>query len=148
MKIKKAKPGDFKSIFRLITELAEFEKLNPPDKKAKKRLYKDAFGKKPVYNVITASEGKQTIGYAFYFYTYSSFLARKTLYLEDIYITKSKRKSGAGKLLFNRLVKTAKKQKCGRMEWCVLDWNKNAIDFYDRLGAKPLKDWIYYRLEL
>ncbi len=91
---------------------------------------------------------KEITGYAFYFFSYSSFLARKTLYLEDIFITESKRRLGIGKLFFRELIKIAKKEKCGRMEWCVLDWNTKAIDFYNKLGAKPLNDWIYYRLKL
>lgn len=148
LKIRKAKKSDFEDVFRLITELADFEKLTPPDAKAKHRLFKDAFGKKPAYKMLVALHNKQIAGYAFYFYSYSSFLARKTLYLEDIFITENKRSLGIGKLFMAELVKTAEKEKCGRMEWCVLDWNKNAINFYDKLGAKPLNEWIYYRLKV
>ena len=148
IKIRKAKKTDFKRIIRLIKELAEFEKLDPPDRKAEDRLLKDAFGKNPAFKVIVALHDKEIAGYAFYFFSYSSFLARKTLYLEDIFITESKRRLGIGKLFFKELIKIAKKEKCGRMEWCVLDWNKNAIDFYNKLGAKPLDNWIYYRLKL
>jgi len=148
VKIRKAKKKDFDSVINLIIELAKFEKLEPPKDKAIKRLYKDAFGKKPAFRILVAQTEKEIIGYGFYFFTYSSFLARKTLYLEDIFITESKRNLGVGKFFLNELVKIAKKQKCGRMEWCVLDWNKNAIDFYDKFGAKPLKDWIYYRMVL
>jgi GNAT superfamily N-acetyltransferase len=147
VKIRKAKKNDFKKVFKLINELADFEKLTPPDKKAKKRLFKGAFGKKPVFKMLVAEHNKEITGYAIYFFTYSSFLAKKTLYLEDIFITESKRNLGIGKLFFNELVKISKKEKCGRMEWCVLDWNKNAIEFYNKLGAKPLNDWIYYRLK-
>ena len=146
--IRKAKKTDFDKIAVLISELANFEKLDPPEKKAEKRLFKDAFGKKPSFRVLVAVHEKEIAGYAFYFFSYSSFLARKTLYLEDIFITETKRKLGIGKLFFNKLNKIAKKEKCGRMEWCVLDWNKKAIDFYNKLGAKPLNDWIYYRLRL
>ena len=130
----------------LIDELAKYEKLLPPDDKSKKRLIKDAFGKKPAFKVLLAKIKDEAIGYAFYFYTYSSFLAKKTLYLEDIFISEKHRKLGAGKLLMDELIKTAKKNKCGRMEWCVLDWNTNAINFYDKLGAKQLKEWLYYRI--
>jgi GNAT superfamily N-acetyltransferase len=148
IRIRKAKKADFKDIIRLINELAKFEKLVPPNKKAEKRLFRDAFGKNPAFSVLVAVHNKEIAGYAFYFFSYSSFLARKTLYLEDIFITESKRRFGIGKLFFRELVKKAKKEKCGRMEWCVLDWNKNAIEFYNKLGAKPLDDWIYYRLKL
>lgn len=148
IKIRKAKKTDFKSIVKLITELADFEKLTPPDKKAQKRLLKDAFGKNPVFKMLVAECDGVISGYAFYFFSYSSFLAKKTLYLEDIFITESKRNLGIGKLFFNKLVDIAEKKNCGRMEWCVLDWNKNAIDFYNKLGAKPLNEWIYYRLQI
>lgn len=148
IKIRKAKKEDFAVIVKLITELADFEKLTPPDKKAQKRLFNDAFGKNPVFKMLVAEADGVISGYAFYFYSYSSFLAKKTLYLEDIFITESKRKLGIGQLFMQKLIKTAEKENCGRMEWCVLDWNKNAIDFYNRLGAKPLTEWIYYRLKL
>jgi GNAT superfamily N-acetyltransferase len=148
IKIRKAIEKDFKQILKLITELADFENISPPDKKAEKRLSKDAFGKKPVFKILVALADKEIAGYAFYFYSYSSFLAKKTLYLEDIFITESKRNLGIGKLFFNMLLDIAGKQNCGRMEWCVLDWNKNAIEFYNKLGAKPLNEWIYYRLKV
>jgi GNAT superfamily N-acetyltransferase len=148
IKVRKAKKRDFSKVLGLVTELANYEKLPPPNKKAEKRLYKDAFGKKPVFKILVAQAEKDIIGYAFYFFSYSSFLARKTLYLEDIFISESKRNLGAGKLFFAELLRISKKQKCGRIEWAVLDWNKNAIAFYDKLGAKPLNDWIYYRMVL
>ena len=146
IKIRKARKTDFKKVFSLIKELASFEKLQPPDAKAEKRLFKDAFGRNPAYKMLVAEDGKDIIGYAFYFYSYSSFLAKKTLYLEDIFITESKRSRGIGKMFFSELAKIARKENCGRMEWCVLDWNKNAIEFYNKLGAKPLSEWLYYRL--
>ncbi len=146
IKVHKAKKSDSKEILMLIDELAEFEKLTPPDSKAKKRLINDAFGKKPLYYVLLAKDGDKPVGYAFYFFTYSSFRARKTLYLEDIFISESFRKLGIGKILFEELIKIAKRNKCGRMEWCVLDWNVKAINFYDKLGAKQLKEWLYYRM--
>ena len=129
-----------------LVHFAKYEKLLPPDDMAKKRLIRNAFGKKPAFKVLLAKIKDEAIGYAFYFYTYSSFLAKKTLYLEDIFISEKHRKLGAGKLLMDELIKTAKKNKCGRMEWCVLDWNTNAINFYDKLGAKQLKEWLYYRI--
>lgn len=146
MKIRKAKKKDSKKILDLIKELARFEKLDPPTNEACKRLIKNAFSKRPFYSVIVAEDGKEIVAYAFYFFTYSSFLARRTLYLEDIFVTEEKRRSGVGKLMFDKLIKIAKKQKCGRMEWCVLDWNQKAIDFYNKLGANPLGNWIYYRM--
>ncbi|MCX7878699.1 MAG: GNAT family N-acetyltransferase [Ignavibacteria bacterium] len=148
IKIRKAKKRDFEEIFKLICELAEYEKLTPPDVKAKERLYKDAFGKKPLYYILVSEFRGRITGYVFYFFTYSSFLARKTLYLEDIYISQKQRKKGTGRLFMDELIRIARKEKCGRMEWCVLNWNKDAISFYNKLGAEPLNEWIYYRLIL
>jgi GNAT superfamily N-acetyltransferase len=144
----RAKKSDFGDIIRLINELAHFEQLNPPNKAAKSRLIRDAFGKNPKFSVLLAKSGKKIVAYAFYFFTYSSFLAKQTLYLEDIFVNEHYRELGIGKMLFYKLKSIAKNKKCGRMEWCVLNWNKNAIDFYDKLGAKPLNQWIYYRLNL
>ncbi len=146
IKIFKASRNDFKDILKLINELAMFEKLEPPDTKAQKRLLKDAFGKRPKFRVLLAKTKDETVGYAFYFYTYSSFLARETLYLEDIFISENYRRYGIGKMLMDELLKIAKKNKCGRMEWVVLDWNTNAINFYEKLGAAHLKDWLTYRI--
>jgi GNAT superfamily N-acetyltransferase len=145
IKIRKAKETDWNDIFELVVELARFEKLPQPDAGSWRRLKKDAFGKKPLFDILVAQKGREIVGYAFYFFTYSSFLAKKTLYLEDIFISENMRRSGVGKLFFKELIRISKKEKCGRMEWCVLDWNKKAINFYNKLGAKPLNDWIYYR---
>lgn len=146
IKIKKAKKDDKSSILTLINELADFEKLTPPDKKSQKRILKDAFGKNPLFYILIAKETEKAVGYAFYFFTYSSFLAKKTLYLEDVFISQDYRSKGIGKMFMNKLKEIAQKNNCGRMEWCVLDWNKNAIDFYEHLGAKHLKEWLYYRI--
>jgi GNAT superfamily N-acetyltransferase len=145
IKIRKVIKKDSKDVIRLINELAEFEKLDPPDKTAVKNLIKDIYSKNSPIKVLVAEYGKELIGYAFYFYTYSTFLAKKTLYLEDIYISNKYRSKGFGKIFFNELVKAANKNKCGRMEWHVLDWNVNAIKFYEKLGAKELKEWKYFR---
>jgi GNAT superfamily N-acetyltransferase len=148
IKIRKAKKSDSKEIIRLIIELARFEKLKPPSPAAQKNLIRDAFSSKPPFEIFLAFDGDKAVGYAFYFYTYSTFLAKPTLYLEDIYINDKYRGSGIGKKLMEKLFSTAKAKKCGRMEWIVLDWNKNAINFYDRLGAKEMKEWKYYRMTL
>lgn len=145
IKIRKAKRSDSKAIFKLITELADFEKLTPPGKAESGRLLKDAFSKKPLFRIILAETDHKVIGYAFYFFTYSSFLAKRTLYLEDIFITEEFRSKGIGKLFFRKLIDISRKNKCGRMEWVVLDWNVNAIKFYENLGASELKEWKTFR---
>ncbi len=148
IKIRKARRSDSKAILKLISELAEFEKLNPPDRSANKRLMKEAFSKNPSFRILVAETKKEVIGYAFYFFTYSSFLARKTLYLEDIFVSDKYRNKGVGKLIFKRLIRLAEKSDCGRMEWVVLGWNINAIKFYEKLGAEELNEWKTYRLLL
>ncbi len=148
IKIRKAKRSDSAAILGLVIELARFEKLSPPDDSSQRRLIKDAFAKNPPFRILIAEVNKTITGYAFYFFSYSSFKARKTLYLEDIFITESFRKKGIGKKFFDELVNIAIKNKCRRMEWVVLDWNINAIKFYDKLGAKELKEWKGYRLNL
>ena len=143
--IRRATRKDSNGFLKLLVDLADFEHLEPPSSEAKKRILKDVFSKK--VNLFIASKGGVAIGYALYFYTYSSFLARPTLYLEDIFVAQDSRRRGIGKQLFLKCVREAIKQGCGRMEWSVLTWNRNAIKFYEYLGAKRLKEWYYYRLD-
>lgn len=144
--INKVSKSNFENFFELILELAKYEKLTPPEKKAKARLKKDVLSKKNSVESYLVYYNKQPVGYAILFYTYSSFLALPTLYLEDIFILEEYRKKGVGQEMFDFCKKLAKKKDCGRMEWAVLDWNTPAIKFYEKNKAKPLKDWIYYRL--
>ncbi len=144
--VRKATKTDSKSIVDLIVGLARFERLNPPDAKARARLYRDIFDKKLV-NVFVATDGERLVGYALYFYTYSSFLARPTLFLEDIFVSEDARQEGVGKGLFMRCAKEAVRRGCGRMEWQVLTWNRKAIGFYQKLGAKRLDEYRQFRLE-
>jgi GNAT superfamily N-acetyltransferase len=148
IKIRKAKKADSKKIIELICELANFEKLPPPDENARKRLINHAFGRNPLFFILVAEVEGILAGYAFYFYMYSSFLAKKTLYLEDIFITKAQRNKGLGKKFMDELIRIAKTNKCGRIEWAVLDWNKNAIKFYEKFGVRELSEWKYYRISL
>ncbi|HMQ68808.1 MAG TPA: GNAT family N-acetyltransferase [Ignavibacteria bacterium] len=148
IKIRKAKKKDSKKILKLIKELAIFEKLDFPDKNAAKRLIKDAFSKDPLFQLLAIEFENQIAGYVIYYYTYSSFLAKRSLYLEDIFISEDFRGKGIGRSVFKKLIKIAKKNECGRIEWIVLDWNQNAINFYDNLGARHLHDWKTYRISL
>ncbi len=140
--------SDADSILRLIRELAAFEKLDLPDADAEYRLLDDAFSQNPSFKILVADTGSEVVGYAIYFFTYSSFLAKKTLYLEDIFVTELFRARGIGKLFFNEIKRIAEQNGCGRMEWMVLNWNKNAINFYDNIGAKQMKGWQLYRLDI
>jgi GNAT superfamily N-acetyltransferase len=144
--VRRATRADAKAIVELVIALSKFERLDPPDPEAKARLVKDVFDRK-LANVFVAKVGKRLVGYALYFYAYSSFLARPTLYLEDIFVHEESRRTGVGKTLFMRCVKEANRHGCGRMEWAVLTWNSKAMSFYERLGAKKLGDQQIYRLE-
>jgi GNAT superfamily N-acetyltransferase len=143
--VRRATPKDGPAFLELLVELARFEHLEPPNVEAKSRIVQDIFKKKRA-RLFVASSGKKYVGYALYFYTYSSFLAAPTLYLEDIFILEKFRRQGIGLALFIRCVREAVKEGCGRMEWSVLTWNKNAIEFYDKLGARRLDEWYAYRL--
>lgn len=144
--IRKGKTRDSRAIIRLLVGLADFEHLEPPDAEARRRIIQDIFSKKLAHLFLAYSE-KVPIGYALYFYTYSSFLARPTFYLEDIFVSKDYRHRGVGKQLFLRCAAEAYRNKCGRFEFSVLTWNKNAIKFYGKLGAKRLDQWYYYRID-
>lgn len=103
--------------------------------------------KKNQASVVIAEVGGKPIGFMLYFYTYSTFLGRANLYLEDIYIDELYRHQGYGKLMFKTLAQIAVEKGCHRIDWVCLDWNKKSIEFYENLGAKPLSDWITFRLE-
>jgi len=145
MKIRPFRKGDAKDFVGLVRALADYEKLKPPSAAASKRLVADIGGRIRV--LLCEVEGKK-VAYAIYLFTYSSFLARPTLYLEDLFVLPDYRRHGIGRKFFDVLLREARRLKCGRMEWTVLDWNKPAINFYDKLGARPLHEWITYRLVL
>jgi GNAT superfamily N-acetyltransferase len=144
--IRAAKREDVPILFTLIEALADYEKLPRPAPEARERLIRDGFGNRPRYEALLAEIHGQPAGYAFFFETYSSFLAQPTLYLEDIFVIPEARGKGAGKALFEFCVSEAVRRDCGRMEWAVLDWNKPAIEFYRRYGAHYLREWCLFRL--
>jgi len=144
--IRRGKRSDAKAFLQLVDALAHFEKLTPPDAGTRRRLLEDVFVRKRL-GLFVAAQGEEVLGYALYFYSYSSFLGRPTFYLEDIFVLGEHRGTGVGSSLFRRCLEEAETQGCGRMEWAVLDWNRKAIGFYERLGARRLEEWHYYRLE-
>jgi len=145
--IRKATASDADLLISLILGLAEFEKLEPPDKAAQQRLVADAFGPHPRFEVFLAEVDTKAAGYAFTFETYSTFLALPTLYLEDLFVLPEFRGKRVGYALMLFLAREAVKRGCGRMEWTVLDWNRHAIEFYNRLGGQHLEEWYYYRFD-
>ena len=130
----------------LIDALADYEKLDRPTPEARERLLRDGFGERPFFQPYIAELDGRPVAYAMTFLTYSSFLALPTLYLEDLFVLPEARGRGAGKALFRFLAAEAVRHGCGRMEWAVLDWNQPAIDFYERLGARRMREWYPYRL--
>ena len=144
--VRKATSEDAPAILSLVDALADYEKLTPPSPDAKQRLIRDMTAERPRFDAYLAEVEGRVAGYAFVFETYSSFLAMPTLYLEDLFILPEFRSRKAGYALFTAMVKEAHLRGCGRMEWCVLDWNQLAIDFYKRFDATHLKEWHVYRL--
>lgn len=145
--IRPARPEDAGALLDLIDALADYEKMERPDQAARDRLTRDIFGPSPRIEVLLAVDGARVVGYALFLETYSSFLARPTLYLEDIFVHPDQRGRRIGLALMRRLAALALERDCGRMEWVVLKWNTPAIDFYDRLGAVPMNEWETYRLD-
>jgi len=139
--------ADLPAVLDLIDGLADYEKLPRPDAAARDRLAADAFADPPRFHVLVADARGTLIGYAFYFYTYSTFLARPTLYLEDIFVLPEWRGQRAGIALFRACTRAAVERGCGRMDWQVLTWNQPSIDFYKRLGARQMDDWYSFRLD-
>jgi GNAT superfamily N-acetyltransferase len=146
--LRRAERADADALLRLITALAEFENLPPPDAEAQARLIEHGFGERPKFEAWLAEcDGAfGPVGYAFIFETYSTFLARPTLYLEDLFVLPDFRGRGVGSALLRHCVRLAEARGCGRMEWTCLDWNTRAQAVYEKLGAKKMAEWYLYRL--
>jgi len=144
--VRKARPEDAPTLLSLVDALAAYEKLPAPDDTAKSRLINDMFGERPRIEAYIGEWGGRGVGYAFVFETYSSFLALPSLYLEDLFVLPEFRSRKVGYALFLAMVAEASRRGCGRMEWAVLDWNQLAIDFYNRTGARHMKEWHLYRI--
>jgi len=144
--VRRAAAADGDTLLALVRALAEYERLAPPDAEACARLLSDGFGPQPRFEAYLAEVDGQPAGYAIVFETYSSFLARPTLYLEDLFVLPEARRRGAGTALMRFLAAEALARGCGRMEWVVLDWNELAQGVYRRLGAEMLPDWRLCRL--
>ncbi len=143
------RPGtrrDISLIVRLIRGLAEYERLAHEVEATAARVRRHGFGRRRYFETLICERDGRAVGFALYFFTYSTFLACPSLYLEDLFVVPDERGRGSGKALLAALARIAKQRGCGRMEWAVLDWNAPAIRFYESLGAKLRKDWILTRL--
>lgn len=144
--IRRGTERDVPTILKLIRGLAEYERLAHEMEATPARVRAHGFGRRRYFETIICRRGGKPVGFALYFFTYSTFLARPTLYLEDLFVLPEDRGIGAGKALLRALARIAVRRGCGRLEWAVLDWNRPAIGFYKRLGAKLRRQWILTRL--
>lgn len=133
-------------LHELILGLADYERLKDQVTSTPEMLKRQIVEERRAH-VLFATVDDVPIGFALYFYNFSTFVGKKGLYLEDLFILPEHRKQGYGKALFLELVAIAKREHCGRMEWTVLDWNAPSIAFYKAMGAKPMDDWTIFRLD-
>jgi GNAT superfamily N-acetyltransferase len=144
--IRPATVADVPVILELIRALATYERAPNEVTATEEQLVDVLFGEKPVAEVLLAFEKQTPVGFAVFFYNFSTWLGRLGLYLEDLFVRPEHRGKGYGRALLVQLAKIARDRGCGRMEWAVLDWNEPAIQFYRKLGAKPLDEWTVFRL--
>ena len=144
--IRKAVPEDVPAILTLIKELSVYEKLADEVRATEENLRETIFSPDSHVMVYLAEYENELAGYSISFRNFSTFVGRAGIYLEDIYVRPVFRGKGIGKKLLLKIIEMAKENNYGRVEWCVLDWNKPAIDFYKKLGAEPMEDWTIFRL--
>lgn len=145
--IRDAIASDTQTILDFIIELAVYEKEPDAVKTNVAETREKIFGENSSVRALICEEDGKAIGHAIYFYNYSTWLGKYGIYLEDLYVTESKRGLGAGKKMLKHLANKALKEDCGRFEWSCLDWNTPSRDFYESIGAKSQDEWIGYRLE-
>lgn len=146
-RVRPGRPDDVAFVLAGIRALAEFEKLAHLFRGSEAELASHLFGDRPSCELLVGELDGERRGYALFFTTYSTFLTRPGLFLEDLFVLEDARGRGLGKALLVELARVAVSRGCGRLEWSVLDWNARAIAFYDSLGARPVPGWIPYRLD-
>jgi GNAT superfamily N-acetyltransferase len=146
IQLRSAERGDVSVIAELIRGLARYEKLEDQVEMTEELLATALFGDRPYAEVVLAEDGGRPVGFALFFHNFSTFLGRPGIYLEDLFVLPEHRGSGIGRMLLAHLARLAVERGCGRLEWAVLDWNRDAIGFYERLGARPNSEWTVYRL--
>lgn len=146
MTIRQATPDDIDAIYDLIIGIANYEKMLDDVEMTKDVLYESLFVHHHA-EVILAVDEHKAIGFALYFYSFSTFIGRANLYLEDLFVDEGYRGKGVGKKLFKELASIALKKQCQRIDWTCLNWNQSAIDFYENIGAKKMDEWLLFRLE-
>lgn len=146
LSVRRAHKGDEELILSLLTELADYEKLLDKFKITKEVIAHDYLCEPPLLNCDLAYEGSAPVGVCTWYWTYSSFAARRGIHLEDLFVRPAFRGKGYGKMLLAHLARRAVDGGGGHVEWEVLDWNKPSIDFYESLGATRIQNWLVYRL--
>jgi GNAT superfamily N-acetyltransferase len=145
--IRPGERADVPLIAELIRGLARFEKMEDQVTMTEERLAANLFGERRYAETLIAEQDdSQPVGFALFFHNFSTFLGQPGIYLEDLFVLPEHRGRGIGRALLKELARLAVERRCGRLEWAVLDWNRDAIGFYERLGARPNSEWTVYRL--
>ena len=148
LSIRPARLGDEHALFGMIRQLARYERLETAVTGSAEALGEHLFGERPVIEALLAIEHERALGYALFFTTYSTFLTKPGLYLEDLFVLEEERGRGIGRALLTELRRVASARGAGRLEWTVLDWNQKAIAFYEHFGARVVPDWRLCRIEV
>jgi GNAT superfamily N-acetyltransferase len=146
LEIRRGKRSDVPHMVALIRGLARYERLARHCRTNAASLVRDGFGKRRYFETLVCKQQARTVGVAVYYFAYSTFSGGPVLFIEDIFVLPAERGQGAGTALMKRLAQVAVRKRCSQMEWIVLDWNKTAIEFYKRLGARLDRRWVLTRL--
>ena len=142
-----ATAADIPGLLELIRELAQFERLGHEVQATAETLNNSFFGPQPAAGALLARSGDELAGYAIYFFTFSSFIGRPGLWLDDVYVRPQFRGQRLGRALFRAVARIGLERNCGRFEWTALDWNEKALEFYRKLGAQEMNEWVLLRLD-
>ena len=148
LEISKATEDDLPIILRFIQDLADYERLRDKCVATEEKLRQTLFVDPRAAEVLIARIDGEAVGFTLFFHSYSTFLAQRGIYLEDLFVDPAARGNGVGFALLSSLARLAIERNCGRVEWAVLDWNQLAIDFYERMGAQHMKEWHVYRITI
>ena len=144
--IRPAGPADVPVILSLIRDLAEYERLSHEVEATEECLRRNLFGERPYAEALIGELRGEPVAFAVYFHNFSTFLGKPGLYLEDLFVKPEARDLGIGRAILRRLARIAVERDCGRLEWSVLDWNKPSLDFYQSIGAQPMREWTLHRM--
>jgi GNAT superfamily N-acetyltransferase len=147
VKIRPAEPADVELIFALVCELAEYERAREEVTGSPELLHAALFGEAPAAEALIAERDDAPVGFALFYRTFSTWESRPGIWLEDLYVRPEERRFGVGRALLARVAEIALERGCSRLEWAALDWNTPALDFYAKLGAKQLEEWVIHRLD-